>query len=190
MYGTILTKIIKMKGKCMGQEGYGITIFILGIILLPLFFLFGGAGGLIFDVVLFGFLLIRHARIYYNSPSVIKRNIDTSLYKYGREYVKNNPGRQLTSEEEKYNDIRCLIYEIAYQTALKNGRTYLSKHDYKIAVDSIGEVYISDYGVYCNHYLPNRRKEQIYIIEFSSDIRNEEPKIRGYIKNRRFLYRK
>ena len=173
----------------MGQEGYGITMFVLGIILLPLFFLFGGYGGFILDFLLFGFLIIRHAKIYYNSPSVIKRNIDTSLYNYGKNFINNNPKRQLTFEEEKYNDIRCMIYEIAYQMSLKHGRGYISKQDYKIATDSIGGVYISDYGIYCINYMQNRKKEQIYIIEFSDDLRKEKPILHGYIKNRRFLYR-
>lgn len=173
----------------MGQEGYGITMFVLGLALLPLFFMFGGAGGVITEVIIFSIILIKHAKMYYSSPSVIMKNIDTNIYKFGKEYVNTHPNRSLTYEEKKYNDIRCVIYEIAYQTSLKYGRDYISKYDYKVAVDSVPGVYINNYGVYCISYGSNRRSIDIYLIIFPKEFREKEPNLGPHRKRLKVLYK-
>ena len=173
----------------MGQEGYGITMIVFGLVLLPLFFMFGGVGGIIIEVIIFGFFLIKHAKIYYSSPSVIMKNIDTNIYDFGREYVNSHPNRKLTYEEIKYNNIRCMIYEIAYQTSLKYKRNYIDKYDYKVAADSVPGVYVNDYGVYCINYKANRIKEDIYLIVFPKDFRNKDPRLGKYSKRFRVLYK-
>lgn len=172
----------------MGNEGFGLTIFLNGIILTPLFFMVGGVLGIIFLWTLIWFIINRHLNTYYRSPSIIKKNIHNKIYIFSKNIVNKIPGRELTEEERKYNTIRMIVYEIANQTAIKDNRTIITKHDYYIGSQTVmqRETGIDNFGIYLKGYGIN---ERVYIIKFDDHYINTEPNLltEAYI-NRRFLY--
>lgn len=172
----------------MGREGYGWTVFISGLLFSPLAYMMGGLIGLIEIWILICFLLFMHFKKYSSAPDVIERDIDKpGMYTHGKSIVESFPKRKLTDEEKMYNQKRCIVYEIAYQSALKNNRKQVTKRDYRTAAIQTG-LRISNHGVYFVDYLNAVTKEEVYIIKFSEDLINSEPDC-GNISNRhRFLY--